>query len=181
MPIKIRAKKYDTASARLKLPFQKRPHWHPLSPRLTLGCRRNQGPCSWVRKLDGKEVTIGFADDLEPANNESVLSFEQAVEKCFQALRGDMHGPAKTLTIDKALSRYEDDLKARDAKVYNARHCRYHLTPGLLSKPLALITEQDLKNWRNSLAKTKLAASTVNRICSGLRAALELADKSRSH
>jgi integrase len=85
------------------------------------------------------------------------------------------------VTLDEALTRYEADLQARSARVYNARVARLHLIPSLLSKPLALIAADELKAWRNHLVAKGLAPSSVNRIRNNVRAALELSAPSRSH
>jgi hypothetical protein len=49
-----------------------------------------------------------------------------------------------------------------------------HLTPALISKPVALLTATELKKWRDGLL-TKIAPATVNRLCACLSAALEQA------
>ena len=49
-----------------------------------------------------------------------------------------------------------------------------HLTSVLLSKPVALLTTAELKNWRDGLLGT-MAPATINRLCGCLCAALELA------
>jgi integrase len=49
-----------------------------------------------------------------------------------------------------------------------------HLPAGLLDKAVALLASPELRRWRDGLAKT-LAAATVNRTTTGLKAALNLA------
>jgi integrase len=44
----------------------------------------------------------------------------------------------------------------------------------LLNKPVALLEARELRRWRDGLAK-KLAAATVNRTCTGLKAAFNIA------
>jgi integrase len=190
MPRKIRSS-LETATARLKLPFKesKKPYWERLGPGLSLGYRRNDHAGSWsIRAADGAGGEwlrrIGTADDYEQANGSDVLSYEQAVAEARRLYRGKdgtEHDPGKLVTLDEALTRYETDLQARSADPYNARIARLHLTPSLLSKPLALITADELKAWRDRLVAKGLAPSSVNRIRNNVRACLELFAPERSH
>ena len=52
---------------------------------------------------------------------------------------------------------------------------RRHLTPTLATKPVALLTMNDLRHWRDGLVSKGVAPATINRTRAGLRAALELA------
>ena len=81
------------------------------------------------------------------------------------------------ITVDGALKTYRRDLEAREANPYNADWPRLHLTSVLLSKPVALLTNAELKNWRDGLLGT-VAPSTINRLCRCLCAALEQAAQS---
>ena len=94
---------------------------------------------------------------------------------------GDAEGPTKPITVDEALTDYKADLLARSADPYNARQPRRHLTPSLLSKPVALITDKELKAWRDGLIGKRLAPTSINRMCNSLHAALKLAAPHRSH
>jgi integrase len=182
---------FESASARLGLPFKenKKPYWQRLGPGLSLGYRRNDHAGSWsIRAADGAGgewlKRIGTADDYEAPNGKDVLSYEQAVAEARRLYRGKddtQHDPSKPVTLDEALTRYESDLTARSARPYNARVARLHLTPSLLSKPLALITADELKAWRDRLVAKSLAPSSVNRVRNSLRACLELSAPDRSH
>src|SRR6516162_1826073 len=190
MPRKARSS-LESASARLRLPFKgnKKPYWERLGPGLSLGYRRNDHAGSWsIRAADGAGgewlKRIGTADDYEQANGSDVLSYEQAVAEARRLYRSKddtEHDPSKPLTLDEALTRYEADLKARSARTSNALLARHHLTPSLLSKPLALITADELKHWRDRLVAKGLAPSSVNRVRNNVRAAMELSAPSRSH
>ena len=57
----------------------------------------------------------------------------------------------------------------------NATHPRHHLTPSLLSKPVSMLTVEELRHWRNGLSPTVMKATTVNRMCKAFKAALNLA------
>jgi len=190
MPRKARSS-LESASARLRLPFKanKKPYWERLGPGLSLGYRRNDHAGSWsIRAADGAGgewlKRIGTADDYEAANGKEVLSYEQAVAEARRLYRGKddtEHDPTKPVSLDEALTRYEADLKARSARTSNALLARHHLTPSLLSKPLALITAEELKHWRDRLVAKGLAPSSVNRVRNNVRAAMELSAPSRSH
>ena len=188
MPRKARSS-LESASARLRLPFKanKKPYWERLGPGLSLGYRRNDHAGSWsIRAADGAGgewlKRIGTADDYEAANGGDVLSYEQAVAEARRLYRGKGDtDPSKPVTLDEGLTRYESDLTARSARPYNARIARYHLTPSLLSKPLALIAADDLKAWRDSVVAKGLAPSSVNRVRNSVRACLELFAPDRSH
>src|SRR6516165_3157810 len=165
MPRKARSS-FETASARLRLPIKenKKPYWERLGPGLSLGYRRNDHAGSWsIRAADGAGgewlKRIGTADDYEAPNGKDVLSYEQAVAEARRLYRGN-NDPGKPVTLDETLTRYESDLAARSANTYNARVVRLHLTPSLLSKPLALITADELKAWRDRLVAKGLAPSS---------------------
>ena len=85
------------------------------------------------------------------------------------------------ITLDAALTQYGAALLERGARTYNAQLPRHHLSAALLSKPVTLITEAELRSWRAELLTKGLAPSTVNRVMNSLRAALTLADKTRVH
>jgi hypothetical protein len=81
----------------------------------------------------------------------------------------------KLIAVDQMLTAFEDDLRARGADTYNARWPRKHLPPSLLRKPVVLATDKELLAWRNRLIKNGKAASTANRICGPVLAAVKLA------
>jgi integrase len=118
---------------------------------------------------------FALADDFEDSDGRNVLTFYQAQDAAKKLARGE-DGCADTAptTVDSALKDYRRDLEARSANPYNAEHPRLHLTGGLLSKPVTLLTATELKKWRDSLLG-KMAAATINRLCRCLCAALGLA------
>ena len=44
-----------------------------------------------------------------------------------------------------------------------------------MSKPVSLLTVKELRHWRNGLLTDGVKASTINRMCKALKAALNLA------
>jgi integrase len=180
---KPRNAKLESATARRKLAVRKKPYYVRLSPGIALGYRRNAGAGTWtVRVAEGGAEwikKIALADDLERASPPHVLSYWQALDTARALARrqpGEAIDESRPLTVAEALDRYEADLKARGGDPYNARHARLHLPGSILSKPVALLGATELRKWRDSLLLDKgLAAGTVNRTKTGLRAALELA------
>ena len=180
MARKLRSAKLDTRNARLKLPTQDgRPHFAPVATGIALGYRA--GPGSWsVRFADGKGGKVlkslqAIADDHEDADGDKVLSFWQATEKARRFARGQEVTPGALATVDAALTDYANDLRVRGGNPTNATQPRHHLTPSLLTTTVAMLRVRDLKSWRNSLVTKGMPASTVNRMCKSVKAALNLA------
>jgi len=178
--LSIRSATLETRSARLRLPVSKVPVFIKIGPKIGLGYRRNQTAGTWVIRLsDGKgrntRKAIGTADDYEEADGEKVLDFWQAQERARKLAHGD--GPATTaprrspITVRQALDRYEADLKTRGGDIHNANRPRIHLPPVLAEKSVALLTVDELRDWRDGLRRRP---ASINRICTVLKAALNL-------
>src|SRR5262249_50700301 len=179
----------ETVTGRFKLAPRTKPYWLlRLSPGLTLGYRRTNGPVgTWnVRIIKGRKASIkvlGPANDREEADGKRVLSFEQAQHAARKFAFGDVQ-EANLDTLEEVLTAYEVDLKARDAYTMNATWVRNKLkksNPALLAKPVRMITAKELKDWRNNLAKGDkgMTAVTWNRMSEAFRAALQLAAPDR--
>jgi integrase len=181
MARKVSFSALESRSARLRLKTRRRPYSGPsLARGISLMYRRNGTNGSWVLKAsDGHGAywtkAFALADDYEDSDGKNVLTFYQAQDAAKRLARGE-DGSADTapITVDGALKDYRRDLEARSANPYNAEHPRLHLTSGLLSKPVALLTAAELKNWRDGLLGT-MAPATINRLCRCLSAALGLA------
>jgi integrase len=184
MARKVSFSALESRSARLRLKVRRRPYSGPsLARGISLMYRRNGTNGSWVLKAsDGHGAywtkAFALADDFEDADAKSVLNFYQAQDQAKKLARGDDGGTdGAPITVDSALKAYRRDLEAREAKPYNADWPRLHLTSVLLSKPVALLTNGELKNWRDGLLGT-LAPATINRLGGCLCAALEQAAQS---
>jgi integrase len=165
----------ESRSARLKLPVSSKPVWITIGPGLGLGYRRNKTAGNWVARLaDGKggysTKNIGKADDFDEANAAEILDYFQAQTMARQLGSGGAVRASVT-TVDEALQTYEADIRTRGGDVGNASRLRGHLGAAMLRKPVALLSTAELRRWRDSLAK-ELAASTVNRISTVFKAAL---------
>ena len=176
-----RSAKLETRSARLRLPVVKKPVFVKLSPGLHLGYRRNQTAGTWVvRRIDGAKdwtTRIGEADDFADADSNAILDFWQAQDKARtlgRPERAEAGGSAKPATVEQALAAYEADLKTRSVDVGNVARVRMHLSATLRDRPVSLLASRDLRRWRDGLVK-HLAPASVNRTCTGLKAALNLA------
>jgi integrase len=178
----------ETPTARAKLEPRKASYFVRVAPHIALGYRRNHsGFGTWsVRFADGSASgwlkKFGTADDLEPADNKQVFTYDQALVQARKLARGEANADAPNaaagfapITLGEALDAYETDLKARGGSVYNASGPRGHLTPQLLVKPAALLDAKELRKWRDGLLDKGLQPSSVVRYCKSLRAALALA------
>ncbi|WBL76025.1 site-specific integrase [Bradyrhizobium xenonodulans] len=179
MARKVSFSALESRSARLRLKARRRPYSGPsLARGISLMYRRNKTNGTWVLKSSdghGAYWTKGFAlaDDFEDSDSKSVLTFYQAQDAAKKLARGD--ADTAPITVDAALTAYRLDLEARGANPYNAEWPRRrHLTPTLLARPVQLLNPNELRKWRDSLLP-KMAASTINRLCRCLSAALELA------
>ena len=181
----IRSPKLETRTARLKLKIRKKPYTARVAPGVRLGYRRNEVAGTWsVIAADGKSGNwvkkFGLADDHEEANGEQVLTFWQAQEWARKLARGGKNAdheddPGRPVTVREALDAYQADLIARGGDVHNVTRVRGHLSNTLNSKTVALLTARELRRFRDNLLAKNLRGSSVNRISSALRAALNLA------
>jgi integrase len=179
MPRRLRSSTLETRTARLKLAPQRKPYWIAIAPGIGLGYRRNAGPGTWnVRAADGGGSnwvkSFAIADDQESSDGANILTFWQAADKAKSLARGQDADAGRPATVGEALDAYAADLKVRGAGSSNATQPRFHLTPAKLATPVSLLTVKGERHWRNELAKT-LGASSVNRVCKSLKAALNLA------
>jgi integrase len=175
-----RATHLETRSARLKLPIAGKPVYVRIGPKIGLGYRRNQTAGTWVvRVADGRggnwTKAIGVADDFDDADGNQVFDFWDAQAKARALAREERGGDSvRPVTVSEALAAYEADLRIRGADTANAERVRRLLLPALRDKPVALVSARDLRRWRDGLADG-VEPSTVNRTCTVLKAALNLA------
>jgi integrase len=180
----VRSAQLETRTARLKLELRKKPYMVRVAPGVRLGYRRNASAGTWsVIAADGKSGNwvkkFGYADDHEEANGEQVLTFWEAQERARKLARGGKNAeeddPGRPAIVREALDAYQADLIARGGDVHNVSRVRGHLPNTLAGKTVALVTARELRRFRDNLLAKKLRASSVNRISSALRAALNLA------
>ena len=184
MARRIRSADLETRTARLKLDVRKKPYTSRIALGIRLAYRRNQGGGVWsILKADGAAGAwlqrFALADDHEESNGSTVLTFWEAAEIARKLARGDDPvgevEAGRPLTIREAVAAYERDLKARDAGLENAKWLRYHLTPALMSKPVAMLTQREVRALRDGLIDKVPKRSTVNRFMRAFKACLTLA------
>jgi len=202
MARKVRASGLETRTARLKRAIAKKPEFVRIAPGVSLGYRRNATAGTWVARVaDGRGGNwtkgIGTADDHDEADGDTVLDYWQAQDRAKQVARSgkDLAIPTPqavetATTLRTALDRYEADLRTRGGDVGNAVRVRRHLIDAMLDRPVNELSLNALRVWRDGLTAKKrrkpdetgdeskgdpLAPSGVNRLCTALKAALNLA------
>jgi integrase len=181
MARKSRHSTLESRSARLRLTPRFSPYSGPTLARgIKLLYRRNKTNGAWIVKAadgHGKYWTKAYAiaDDYEDADGKAILTFYQAQDDAKKLARhGDAPSADAPVTVAGALDDYARDLAARGASATNANYPRKHLTATLLSKPVALLTQRELRLWRDGLLAT-LKPSSVNRIIGVFATALSQA------
>jgi integrase len=170
---------------RLKTAIRKKPYFETIAPGISLGYRRNQGAGAWlVRAADGKggNWTKGFAvaDDVEPSNQKAVLTYAEARTEASKLARvgsaSSSDASGRPIIVNEAIDRYETDLKLRGANKANACQLRVHMPQRLGLKPVAMLTDSDLRNWRNDLVTVEgLKVASADRAGRSMKACLTLA------
>jgi len=188
MPRKVKDRKLDSPEARSKLKVRGVPYYCAIGKTDHIGYRRlkgKDGTWHWRRYVgdqnserDYEWTALGVADDLSTADGDNVLTFWQAQDKARELIAAHAKtspgADGKIITVTAALDRYKADLEVRGADVDNVARVRIHLKDALAERPIALLTVDELKRWRDGLRKI-MAPASVNRVCNALRAALNLA------
>jgi len=183
MARKVRDRDLGDRASRAKLNPRGKPHWRTLDQGLHLGYRKNKDSGKWVVRVYQKgaaepyrtHTLPGVADDRADADNKTVFSFFQAQDRARQWAAEQQRASAPAgFTVSKALDQYQRDLHTRSGDIGNVRRVRRHLPNWLAQADPASLEAADLRRWRDGLAE-HLEASTVNRVCAGLMAALNLA------
>lgn len=176
----------ETRSARLALTIAKKPTFARLGPGVSLGYRRNATAGTWVARVaDGRggnwTKAFATADDYQDADGQTVLTYLQACDEARRLARTNGSATGKAVvTVEDALDAHRADLEARSGDVGNVSRARGHVPPALLRRPVAVLTADELRNWKNGLVKV-MAAASVNRVANTLRAALNLAADGDEH
>jgi integrase len=192
MPRAVKDEKLDTKTARAKLDARGKPYYRDLGGSLSLGYRRLAGTAGtwWARHyLGGGKYqwdSLGVADDVAEADGVGVLDWRQAVDAAHRK-RHERSAPAAPenapeITVRDAVESYiakrdrrDSDRVGREVRSDAAtRLTRYVLAADLAAVSLEALDEDALTRWRAALPD-KLKASTVQRLVSDLRAALNAA------
>ena len=180
MARKVRAPKLETRSTRLKLEGRRKPYFAVIAPGIGLGYRKNSGAGTWsVRASDGHGSnwlkSFAIADDYEESNGNSVLTFWEAQDKARSIARAGEGTGDRPITVAKAIDAYAADLAARGGDKRNATTVRFNLPDTLKAKTVALLTEKELRSWRNGLVKSGMKPASADRVGRAMKAALNLA------
>jgi integrase len=180
MPRHTRHYGLENRSARLKRAITPKPLFIKIGPGLSLGYRRNAASGSWVlRAADGRggnwTQTLGRADDHDTADGLTVFDFWQAQDAARKLIRsgaGRDEDTSKLLTVKQAIDQYKIDLAARGGDTGPVMRVANDLPAKVSEKVVGLVLARDLRAWRDSLLKRGLAAASVNRLVSALKASL---------
>ena len=187
MPRKTRNSTLETRASRSKLKASGKPYYVSIGEGLHLGYRKGERAGKWVaRRYVGNQAykveTIATADDMEDANNDTVLNFWQAQDRA-RSERGYV-GPYR---VKDAIAAY---LTERGGGVETRIRCDKHILPSLGDKLVDDLTAPEIRQWHRNLAQSAPLNRTAdfsdaevvrrrkvsaNRVLAILRAALNLA------
>jgi hypothetical protein len=80
----IRNYQLERATQRLKLAIARKPYWVAVAGGIFLGYRRNEKFGTWSVRTAGKLKRFAFADDHEPSNGRSVLTYFEALRAAIE-------------------------------------------------------------------------------------------------
>lgn len=167
---KVRDGKFDTATARLKLPARREPYWRAIEPKFSLGYRRSAGKGgTWIaRRYEPKAAprlaykALGAADDYAPADGSGVLTFAQAqtVARAWLAdlARAKAGGVdlSKPYSVNDALDDYLSHYLTEGgrAEMATRRALDTLIRPVVGNILLNELTHTDVKRFRDGLAES---------------------------
>jgi integrase len=195
MPRKVKDADLINRTSREKLAIRGRPHWRRVDATLSIGYRRLRGRSgTWTARhyvgKGGYEFdVIGAADDRSDADNLTVYSFDQAVEKARQLhtdrakLAAGITGP---LTVEEAIAAYVTHLDG-NGKNTDAleRTAAKYILPLIGQEEVAKLTDEALTAWKAKIAVMPARGrrkhdpvarkASANRTITMLKTALKLA------
>jgi hypothetical protein len=165
---------------------RRKPYFVKVVPGVALGYRKNQGPGVWVvRAADGKGgtwiQTFATADDVAPANGETIMTYKQALKRAqtIAQSKGMVSTSAdhkRPITVEGAIDAYQADLIARGQAKQNATCTRHHLKDSPIYKtPVALLEKAQLAAVRNGMVASGMKPASADRVGKSFKAALNLA------
>lgn len=149
-----RSGKLDNRSARLDKTDPQEWHQCTLEPGLALRYRRTaQGFGVWYARIQGQpsDPRIGVADDYADADGINVFNWKQAQAKARElAERGPTPSYTVASAIDDYLAWFRENRKSVDA---TEATIEAHIRPAFVDRVVASLTAQELKAWRDRLAR----------------------------
>ena len=91
MPVKLRSRDLETATARLRLPEDKRPYWSD-RPRSVPRLRPVRAPAPGLLAHQNGKGSFGLADDYQVGDGARISSFHKAVDKMHELMRPEGGG-----------------------------------------------------------------------------------------
>jgi integrase len=159
----VRDAKLEKWEQRRKLGLRAR-HFRDIGDGIALCYRRGASDAggTWSARLrEGERYTLrslGIADDFLPADGDRVLTYRQATAKAIE-LAG--RGPAPDYTVSRACDEYlawfEDHRKSVDA---TKATIEAHIRPALGDAVVATLSAEEIKGWRDKLAKQRARKRT---------------------
>lgn len=140
----------SSATSRSELSARAAPYWTELQPRLRLGYRKGRtGAGVWLLRefLNGKYVRrrLGIADDLSPADGESILSYADASQLARGDDRPTVSRPGKFLVraaFDAYVGGRKKPLDERELAIW-----RRFIEPDLGDADVNALTKLRLDRW----------------------------------
>ncbi len=171
---------------RLKLPAQRNPFWAEIAVGLHLGYRRLEGKAGrWIareRLPNGRyqETAIGTADDLQSADGDLVLDFDQAAAKARPSLQSK---GADVTTLHAAIDDWLEHKMATSRAAGHA-HLRWsanQLKADFKDTDLTKMTRRKIEAWHTSQVqpgeKERSSRASADRRLTTLLAVLNRAAK----
>jgi integrase len=165
----VRNFKIDTRSARAKCEVRREPQWAKLSTGRYVGYRRtSRGVGTWIARFrddEGRQHyrALGAADDAVEADNQSILTFNQAQEHAriyFESIVRQLGGhdvpPSGPYTVETALREYLTHRKRRGSKGVDADEsaANARILPALGKFEVAKLTAKQINGWHQGLAES---------------------------
>jgi integrase len=155
--------KLETRTARLKHPLHER-HQATIEPGLALRYRRTkQGYGMWYARIvdaAGREtdLCIGVADDYADADGKNVFDWKQAQAEARKLAE---RGPAPAYTVSQAIDDYLLWFREhRKSVAATEATTRAHIRPAFADRTVASLTSEELRAWRDRLARQKARKRT---------------------
>jgi len=166
-----REAKLDNPTRRKKLKPGRQAHWHTLvrgSVTSHLGYQRwpedKEGRWLLRRYRDGKYsmMPVGLADDVQDADGDLVLDFEQAKTKARAMMLDVPRQQSSSLTVKAAIEQYIEHLRSQGKATVGdvTSRATAHILPTLGNVVIADLTSQQIRRWLAALADSRAMVRT---------------------
>ena len=160
----------DSKAARSKLERRSKPYLAPVEEGLALGyipaVKAARGGKWLVRHYTGAEQyrqkTIGTADDINPANGVTVLTYWQAIEKARECLAENALLKSKVVLVDTVMADY-----LKYIRLEKKDHCNIEnridnfILPSFKGREVASLTAKEIREWFHNIAATPAQKRTA--------------------